>query len=100
MDGLGDRTIYTAVFRAVGETAGAVNPHRTRARRLGNVYFIDLDIEVDGAKTVTEAHKIAIRVEQTIKERVDNVYDVMVHVEPRGNIELDERFGVTDPEGQ
>jgi cation diffusion facilitator family transporter len=100
MDGLGDQTVYAAIFKAVGETAGAANPHRTRVRRLGNMYFIDLDIEVDGTKTVTEAHKIAIRVEQTIKQRVDNVYDVMVHVEPRGNVELNERFGVANPEGE
>jgi len=62
------------------------------------MYIIDLDIEVDGGKTVTEAHNIAVQVEQTIKQRVENVYDIMVHVEPKGNVERNERFGVTDPE--
>ena len=100
MDGLGDQTVYPTIFKAVEEVSGAVNPHRTRVRRLGNVYFIDLDIEVDGGKTVTEAHRIAVQVEEMIKRRVDNVYDIMVHVEPRGNVELNERFGVTDPEAQ
>jgi cation diffusion facilitator family transporter len=98
MDGVGDQTIYPAIFKAVEEVAGAVNPHRTRVRRLGNMYIIDLDIEVDGKKTVIEAHRIALQVEQEIKQRVDNVYDIMVHVEPEGNIELDERFGITDSE--
>jgi cation diffusion facilitator family transporter len=98
MDGLGDQTVYPVIFKAVDEISGAVNPHRTRVRKLGNVYIIDLDIEVDGRKTVTEAHNIAVQVEHTIKQRVDNVYDIMVHVEPRGNVELNERFGVTDPE--
>lgn len=98
MDGLGDQTVYPVIFKAVEETSGAVNPHRTRVRKLGNMYIIDLDIEVDGKKTVTEAHNIAVQVERTIKQRVDNVYDIMVHVEPRGNVELNERFGVTDPE--
>lgn len=100
MDGLGDQTVYPVIFKAVDEISGAVNPHRTRVRKLGNVYIIDLDIEVDGRKTVTEAHNIAVQVENTIKQRVDNVYDIMVHVEPRGNVELNERFGVTDPEGE
>jgi cation diffusion facilitator family transporter len=98
MDGLGDQTVYPVIFKAVDEISGAVNPHRTRVRKLGNMYIIDLDIEVDGRKTVTEAHNIAVQVEHTIKQRVDNVYDIMVHVEPRGNVELNERFGVTDPE--
>ena len=98
MDGLGDQTVYPVIFKAVEETSGAVNPHRTRVRKLGNMYIIDLDIEVDGKKTVTEAHNIAVQVERTIKQRVDNVYDIMVHVEPKGNVELNERFGVTDPE--
>jgi len=98
MDGLGDQTVYAVIFKAIDEISGALNPHRTRVRRLGNMYIIDLDIEVDGGKTVTEAHKIAIQVEHTIKQRVDNVYDIMVHVEPRGNVERNERFGVTDPE--
>jgi len=98
MDGLGDQTVYPVIFKAVDETSGAGNPHRTRVRKLGNMYIIDLDIEVDGKKTVTEAHNIAVRVEHTIKQRVDNVYDIMVHVEPKGNVELNERFGVTDPE--
>ena len=98
MDGLGDQTVYPVIFKAVDETSGAVNPHRTRVRKLGNMYIIDLDIEVDGRKTVTEAHNIAVQVEHTIKQRVDNVYDIMVHVEPKGNVELNERFGVTDPE--
>jgi cation diffusion facilitator family transporter len=98
MDGLGDQTVYPVIFKAVDEISGAVNPHRTRVRKLGNVYIIDLDIEVDGRKTVTEAHNIAVQVEHTIKQRVDNVYDIMVHVEPSGNVELNERFGVTDPE--
>jgi cation diffusion facilitator family transporter len=98
MDGLGDQTVYPVIFKAVEEISSAVNPHRTRVRKLGNMYIIDLDIEVDGKKTVTEAHNIAVQVEHTIKQRVDNVYDIMVHVEPKGNIERNERFGVTDPE--
>ena len=96
MDGMGDQTIYPVIFKAVEEVAGAVNPHRTRIRRLGNMYIIDLDIEVDGKKTVIEAHEIALQVEHEIKQRVDNVYDIMVHVEPKGNVELGERFGITD----
>ena len=57
--------------------------------------IVDLDIEVDGELTVTEAHAIAQRTEQAIKDAVGNVYDVLVHVEPVGNVENRERYGVS-----
>jgi len=98
MDGLDDPTIYSEIFKAVKEISGAVNPHRARARKLGNMYIIDLDIEVSGRKTVAEAHEIAVQVERTIKRRVDNVYDIIVHIEPKGNLERNERFGMSDSE--
>lgn len=100
MDGLKDPTIYPVIFQAVDSVSGAVNPHRTRVRKLANMYIIDLDIEVEGTLSVHRAHGIAARVEKTIKERLDNVYDVVVHVEPLGNVEQDERFGLSDAESR
>jgi divalent metal cation (Fe/Co/Zn/Cd) transporter len=58
--------------------------------------MINLDIEVDGFLTVKEAHDIARRVEKSIKSNLRNVYDVMVHVEPLGNREEDEKYGITE----
>jgi cation diffusion facilitator family transporter len=94
MDGLQDQSVYPAVFAAVNEVEAALNPHRTRVRRLSNMYIIDLDIEVEGSRTVAEAHEIAAEVERKIKARLDNVYDIMVHVEPLGNVEESERYGL------
>jgi divalent metal cation (Fe/Co/Zn/Cd) transporter len=44
---------------------------------------------------VTEAHEIARQAEAAVREAVDNVYDVLIHVEPVGNIERQERYGVS-----
>lgn len=96
MDGVSNPAVYPAIFEAVDSVDGAVNPHRTRVRKLANMYIIDLDIEVEGSRTVDEAHRIAVRVEDTIKERLDNVYDIVVHIEPQGNVEQNERFGLSD----
>lgn len=95
MDGTADRSPYGEVFTAVNSVVEAGNPHRTRIRRLGGLLVVDLDIEVDPYLTVHEAHGIAIRVEAAIKERLPEVYDVIVHVEPKGNREEGERFGLT-----
>jgi len=95
MDGLHTTRVYDRVFEAVGRIPEAEAPHRVRARHIGHLYVIDLDIEVAPEKTVVEAHDIAQRTEDMIRTVVPNVYDVVVHVEPRGNVE-GECFGVAE----
>jgi cation diffusion facilitator family transporter len=84
MDGSSGAEPYRLVFEAVHSVEGAGNPHRTRMRRIAGLWDIDIDIEVAPDLTVSEAHQIATLVEGAIKERVEGVYDIMVHVEPAG----------------
>jgi len=95
MDGFRDTSVYEEVFAATNSVEGAYNPHRARIRKMSNLYLIDLDIEVDEHMTVAESHKIGVAVENKIKERLKNVYDIMIHIEPKGNIEKDEKFGLS-----
>ncbi|MDR1250079.1 MAG: cation diffusion facilitator family transporter [Treponema sp.] len=95
MDGGSGKEFYRAVFEAVHSVSGAGNPHRARMRRIAGYWDIDIDIEVDPDLTIREAHAIASRVEGAIKERVEGVYDIMVHVEPAGNSER-EGFGLRE----
>ena len=60
--------------------------------------MINLDIEVDPDLSVKAAHDIAKMVENSIKSNLRNIYDVMVHVEPLGNLEEDEKYGITESE--
>jgi cation diffusion facilitator family transporter len=87
---------YKAVFEAVHSVEGAGNPHRTRMRRIAGLWDIDIDIEVDPNITVQEAHRIATQVEIAIKNRVEGVYDIMVHVEPVGDSGKHEGFGLRE----
>ena len=96
MDGRADERLYRAVFEAVRSVDGAGNPHRVRVRKLASVYDVDLDIEVDGGMSVRRAHGIAQKVEEAIKERIDGVYDIVVHVEPAGEGQHDEQYGLTE----
>lgn len=93
MDGSDNPELYYKIFDAVEEVGGA-NPHRVRIRKHSNLYTVDLDIEIDGKLSIKVGHDIAQKVEDKIKERIDNVYDVLVHVEPKGNIEK-EKFGLS-----
>jgi cation diffusion facilitator family transporter len=96
MDGIQDSELYDKLFEAIRKVDGAYNPHRTRARKIGSRYMVNLDIEVDPDMKVSDAHDIAKEVEDIIKSDIENVYDVMVHVEPMGNLEKDEKFGITE----
>jgi len=95
MEGNSDTQLYKDIFGAVSKVYHAFNPHRLRIRKLGNLLIIEMDIEVDANMTVKESHMIAMKVEKSIKLDVQNVYDIMIHIEPLGN-EEDEKFGIKE----
>jgi cation diffusion facilitator family transporter len=95
MEGFEDTELYRSVFDAVESVPGAHHPHRARVRAIGALKVVDLDIEVDGDLTVRQAHEIAKQTEEAIRNCVTDVYDVLVHVEPVGNIEESERYGLS-----
>ena len=94
MDGISDPSIYRKIFEILSTIQGVNNPHRVRARKLADLYVIEIDIEVDPALKISEAHSIATTVENTLKEKIENIYDIIVHIEPLGNLEKDEKFGI------
>ncbi len=93
MDGTDNPELYYKIFDAVEEVGGA-NPHRVRIRKHSNLYTVDLDVEIDGKLSIEEGHEISKDVEINIRKKVENVYDVLVHIEPEGNVEK-EKFGLS-----
>lgn len=95
MDGVKDVTVYNKIFEAVNKVPGISNPHRVRSHQVGNRYMIALDVELDGNITLKEAHAKAEEVENSIREEVEDVYDIVVHVEPEGVCHnTEEGFGI------
>jgi cation diffusion facilitator family transporter len=95
MDGVKDTSVYEKIIKAAEKVPGATNPHRIRSQHTGNMYNIVLDIEVDGNLSLAEAHHIAQAVEDSIKQSIDNVYDIVVHVEPEGHKHCEEKYGIS-----
>ncbi|MDR1390595.1 MAG: cation diffusion facilitator family transporter [Treponema sp.] len=95
MDGSARDESYRALFDAVRSVPEAGHPHRTRMRRIAGFWDIDMDIEVDPDLTIREAHEIACKVEDAVKNRIEGVFDIMVHVEPRGNTQS-ESYGLSE----
>jgi len=94
MDSVEDVSVYDRIFEAVDAVPAAEHPHRVRARMVGGMYIISLDFEVGGEMSITQAHNIANEVEKRIREKIENVYDIRIHVEPKGTVHKDEKFGV------
>ena len=95
MDGVEDASVYERIFTAISKVDGASNPHRARVRKIGHRYVVAVDVEVDGDIPVKQAHNLAHQVEEQIRTELVDVYDVMVHTEPVGDHNADEKFGVS-----
>jgi len=97
MDGNKDIESYRVIVDAVNSTEGASNPHRARMRCISGFWDISFDINVSPECSVLESHKIASRVEKDIRSRLENIYDIVIHVEPSGD-DATEGFGLTEEE--
>ena len=61
---------------------GVIECHEIRTRGTKGQIFVDLHMLVNPSLSVEEAHAIAERAERVIKERLPEVADVVVHIEP------------------
>jgi cation diffusion facilitator family transporter len=98
MDGLSDTSVYNKIIEAVERVPEAYNPHRIRSSQIGSMYNIVLDIEVDGSLSLKDAHQIAQNVENSIKSSIENIYDIVVHVEPKDSLHCAEKYGISKGE--
>jgi cation diffusion facilitator family transporter len=98
MDSGAGQASYQNLFKAVHSVEGAGHPHRVRMRRVAGLWDIDLDIEVNPRLSVKKAHDIAENVEEAIKAGLgtENTYDIMVHVEPAGDQDANEGYGLEE----
>jgi len=61
---------------------GVINVHDLRVRTSGGFYQAEIHILVNGDITVTDGHRIAKDVEKCMKDDMDNLDSVIIHVDP------------------
>jgi cation diffusion facilitator family transporter len=61
---------------------GVIQVHEIRTRYFGASLRVDLHVVVRGSITVRQGHAIALEVESRLIDRIEEVVDVIVHVEP------------------
>jgi cation diffusion facilitator family transporter len=82
MDTMPDEALVNRI-RAVALTVpGALGVEKCYARKTGLQFHVDLHLEVDPDITVRASHEIATEVRIALREQLDFIADVLVHVEP------------------
>jgi cation diffusion facilitator family transporter len=74
--------IKNLIHAVSSETDNIEDVHAIRTRRMGSGILIDLHITVDGDMSVSRGHDVSEEVKRRIQEKVPNVLDVVVHIEP------------------
>jgi cation diffusion facilitator family transporter len=89
----------TEVIRqAIDEIHEVMEFHDLRTRRMGGKVFMDVHILVDPDLTVTEGHKIAESVRRKLIKTMDNIEDVLVHVDAEDDSEVEVIYKATRSE--
>ena len=82
MDTMPDEILLDKIRLAAAKVPGVEGVEKCYARKTGLQYHVDLHLEVDPNITVRESHEIASRARDRIREDLNWVADVLVHVEP------------------
>lgn len=61
---------------------GVLDTEKCRIRKVGMNYFVDLHVIVDRMIPVWEGHDISHKVKAALFEQLDNLGDVLIHIEP------------------
>lgn len=61
---------------------GVLGAHHVRSRGARGHVFLDLHIEIDGSRTLEDAHAITHATMRALKAALDDVVDVTIHTEP------------------
>jgi cation diffusion facilitator family transporter len=82
MDAAPSMALVAQIKSAAGKAGGVQRIEKCIVRKAGFEYFVDMHVEVDPQLTVLQAHDIAHRVKDRVREAVPAVHDVLVHIEP------------------
>lgn len=84
--------VVDAIRKEISKVDGVRALHMLRSRRSGGDALVDLHVQVDPCISVSEGHQIGDTVRRRLMDRVEEVTDVTVHIDP----EDDEQESLSD----
>jgi len=82
----------TAIADTIRTVGGVRDIHMLRTRKHGADASADVHVLVDPRVSVSEGHMIALLVENRLKEQIDEITDVTVHIDPEDDEEPSTRI--------
>jgi len=77
-----DAEAVAAIGSTITATPGVVGLHDLRTRRMAHQALVDAHVQVDARISVSEGHRIAEAVRDSVLKSHPEVLDVLVHVDP------------------
>ncbi|MFA5627557.1 MAG: cation diffusion facilitator family transporter [Thiohalomonadaceae bacterium] len=77
-----------AIRQAIQSVDGVDHLHELRTRRMGAEALVDVHIQVNSLLSVSEGHYISERVRQQVTREVEEVQDVLVHIDPENDEQI------------
>ena len=79
--------LHQRITNVVNQGAAAIShlhhPHDIQVRQVEGRLFITLEALVDGDLSMAEAHELSTQLQESMRARVPNIGEVLVHLEPR-----------------
>ncbi len=82
MDGSAPEEFVKKVVALAESVEHVEHVHEIRTRRSGQFYIVDLKLDMNPEMTVKQSHDVATEVKQMIFEEMEDVGDVMIHINP------------------
>lgn len=77
-----DAEVMEQINRCIRSVDGVLSHHDLRVRSSAGQYQMEAHIVVDGLLTVIEGHRLAKEVERHLREEIEDLTQVIIHVDP------------------
>jgi cation diffusion facilitator family transporter len=77
-----DPSVKQDIRRIAGSVPGVVGLDKCFVRKMGFSFYVDLHVVVKGDLQVRRGHEIAHRVKTAVLEKMPQIAEVLVHIEP------------------
>lgn len=75
------REIVEKTRKAILSCEGVMKTENLKVRKVSSKFFVDASVQVSKTMSLEEAHSLATKIEECLKEKVGNV-DATIHIEP------------------
>lgn len=91
LDAAPEQEIIEDLREHILPTPGVAAYHDFRVRRIGDVFEVDLHLQVDPQLTVEQSHAIAGEVKHALRQKHPEVAKMLIHIEPANDEHIFER---------